>query len=258
MHEAKCFNNSNIDPPKCIKILVNLIYLYNQGQHFTEEEGTQLFFAITKLLQSEDASLRRAVYVYVKEMRKHPSIYIVTSSLLKDIHHKNPNFRRNSLRTIPLIVDASNLSQIERYIKALIVDPDLSVSSAALLSGIQMFQTNEELVKKWGTEVIEKLNSKDQYVQCHALMLIGDTKRKDINSYKKILFSLMKQNIVGIAAVQFLRMLREVSKDLDCDSLEAKVQSALCRNSSPISAARSGTERTWCRSRPASWPANLP
>ncbi len=84
-------------------------------------------------------------------MRKHPSIYIVTSSLLKDIHHKNPTFRRNSLRTIPLIVDASNLSQIERYIKALIVDPDVSVSSAALLSGIQMFQTNEELVKKWGT-----------------------------------------------------------------------------------------------------------
>jgi coatomer protein complex subunit gamma len=112
MHEAKCFNQSNIEAPKCIKILVNLIYLLNQGEHFTEDEGTQLFFAITKLLQSEDASLRRAVYVYVKEMRKHPSIYIVTSSLLKDIHHKNANFRRNSLRTIPLIIDASNLTQI--------------------------------------------------------------------------------------------------------------------------------------------------
>lgn len=75
-------------------------------------------------------------------MRKHSSIYIVTSSLLKDIHHKNSNYRRNSLRTIPLIVDASNLTQIERYIKALIVDPDIGVSSAALLSGIQMFKTN--------------------------------------------------------------------------------------------------------------------
>lgn len=115
MQEAKCFNSSNIDPPKCIKILVNLIYLLNQGEPFSDDEGTQLFFAITKLLQSEDAALRRAVYVYVKEMRKHPSIYIVTSSLLKDIHHRNPNFRRNSLRTIPLIVDASSLTQIERY-----------------------------------------------------------------------------------------------------------------------------------------------
>jgi coatomer subunit gamma len=222
MQEAKCFNSTNIDPPKCIKILTNLIYLLNHGERFTEDEGTQLFFAITKLLQSEDASLRRAVYVYVKEMRKHPSIYIVTSSLLKDIHHRNPNFRRNSLRTIPLIVDASNLTQIERYIKALIVDPDVSVSSAALLSGLQMFQTNEELVKKWGTEIIEKLSSKDQYVQFHALMLVGDTKRKDANSYRKILFSLMKQGLVGIAAVQYLRMLREATKDLECDSPEAK------------------------------------
>jgi hypothetical protein len=89
----------------------------------------------------------------------------------------------------------------------LIVDPDVSVSSAALLSGIQMFQTNEELVKKWGTEVMEKLTSKDQYVQASALMLVGDMKRKDANSYKKILFSLMKQNMNGIAAVQYLRML---------------------------------------------------
>ena len=154
-------------------------------------------------------------------MKNQPSIYVVTSSLLKDIHHKNSHFRRNSLRTIPLIADASNLSQIERYIKALIVDPDVGVSSAALLSGLQMFQTNEELVKKWGTEITEKLNSKDPYVQCHALMLLGDTKRKDINSYKKVLFSLMKQDMSGLAAVQYLRMLAEISKNLDHDSPEA-------------------------------------
>lgn len=52
MQEAKCFNISNIDPPKCIKILVNLVYLLNQGEPFSDDEGTQLFFAITKLLQS--------------------------------------------------------------------------------------------------------------------------------------------------------------------------------------------------------------
>lgn len=81
-----------------------------------------------------------------------------------------------------------------------------------------MFQTNEELVKKWGTEVMEKLTSKDQYVQASALMLVGDIKRKDANSYKKILFSLMKQSMNGIAAVQYLRMLSEISKDLECDA----------------------------------------
>jgi vesicle coat complex subunit len=86
-------------------------------------------------------------------MRNQPSIFLVTSSLLKDIHHKNFNFRRNSLRTIPMVIDASNLAQIERYIKGLIADPDIGVSSGALLSGLQIFQTNEELVKKWSNEI---------------------------------------------------------------------------------------------------------
>jgi coatomer protein complex subunit gamma len=154
IYDARGFHSLQLENTKCMRTLTNLIYLFNQGEHFSEDEGTQLFFAITKLLQSEDVSLRRLVYVSVKEMRAQSSIYIVTSSLLKDIHHKNPNFRRNSLRTIPLIIDASNLMTIERYIKALIVDPDVGVSSSALLSGVQMFQTNEELVKKWGSEIL--------------------------------------------------------------------------------------------------------
>lgn len=62
------------------------------------------------------------------------------------------------------------------------------------------------------------MTSKDEFVQCHALMLIGDTKRKDFNAYKKILFSLTKQNLIGIAAVQYLRMLREIAYEMDCDS----------------------------------------
>jgi hypothetical protein len=45
-------------------------------------------------------------------MTKLPSIYIVTSSLMKDIHHKNNNFRRNSLRIIPMVIDPSNLVQV--------------------------------------------------------------------------------------------------------------------------------------------------
>ena len=51
-------------------------------------------------------------------------------------------------------------------------------------------------------------------------MLLGDTKRKDFNSYKKILFSLMNQNMTGLAAVQYLRMLRDISRNLDHDSPE--------------------------------------
>jgi coatomer protein complex subunit gamma len=76
-------------------------------------------------------------------MTSQPSIYIVTSSLMKDIHHKSNNFRRNSLRIIPLVIDPSNLVQVERYIKGLLNDADTSVSSGALLAGLQMFYCNE-------------------------------------------------------------------------------------------------------------------
>lgn len=106
-------------------------------------------------------------------MTSQPSIYIVTSSLMKDIHHKSTNFRRNSLRIIPLVIDPSNLVQVERYIKGLVNDTDQSVASGALLAGLQMFYSNEEMIRKWGTEIVEKLNSKDEYVQYHALLLIG-------------------------------------------------------------------------------------
>jgi hypothetical protein len=64
------------------------------------------------------------------------------------------------------------------------------------------------MVRKWGAEITDKVLSKDPYVQYQALVLSGDTKRKDINSLKKFLFSLMKNNLSGIAAVQLLRMLR--------------------------------------------------
>ena len=52
MYDARCFHNTQLDTTKCIRTLTNLIYLFNQGEHFTEDEGTQLFFAMTKLLQS--------------------------------------------------------------------------------------------------------------------------------------------------------------------------------------------------------------
>lgn len=56
-----------------------------------------------------------------------------------------------------------------------------------------MSTANEEMIRKWGNEIVEKLNSKDEYVQYHALILIGETKKKDLTSLKKILFGLMKQ-----------------------------------------------------------------
>lgn len=112
LYEARCFNESQVEPAKCAKVIKNLIYHFNRGETFTEEETNFLFFGITKLFFSEDPVLRRSVYMIVKEMTSQPSIYIVTSSLMKDIHHKSVNFRRNSLKIIPLVIDPSNLVQV--------------------------------------------------------------------------------------------------------------------------------------------------
>lgn len=71
-------------------------------------------------------------------------------------------------------------------------DSDPGVVSAALLSGLQMYKTNEEVVRKWGAQVTEKLKSKDKYVQYHSLALIGDIKHKDTKFLKKTLEAMIK------------------------------------------------------------------
>jgi len=52
LYSARCFHDSQLDIPKCVRTLTDLIYHFNQGEYFSEDEGTNLFFAITKLLQS--------------------------------------------------------------------------------------------------------------------------------------------------------------------------------------------------------------
>lgn len=71
-------------------------------------------------------------------------------------------------------------------------DSDAGVVSAALLAGLQLYNTNEDVVRKWGTEVGQKLKNKDKYVQYHALALIGEIKRKDTKFLKKTLQSMIK------------------------------------------------------------------
>lgn len=44
-------------------------------------------------------------------------MYVVISCLAKDITSKNDLFRINALRTIPQVLDPSNLVQLERYLK---------------------------------------------------------------------------------------------------------------------------------------------
>ena len=56
-------------------------------------------------------------------------------------------YRANAIRVLRRITEGTFLTQIERYLKQAIV------TSAALVSGIHLLQTNLEIVKRWSNEV---------------------------------------------------------------------------------------------------------
>ena len=187
-----------------------------------EVESTSLFFSITKLFQSNNYDLRRMIYLMIKELRNESSIYIITSSLTKDMNSKIDLFRRNALRTIPIIIDPTNLLQIERYIKNAINDKNCGIANSALLSGLHIFPQNKDLVRKWSNEILEKLSSKYQPCHYHALILLHEIKKQDNISFIKVLVNLTKENTTNIATVQLIRFIKEflINQDIDSASTE--------------------------------------
>ncbi|KRX03144.1 Coatomer/clathrin adaptor appendage, Ig-like subdomain [Pseudocohnilembus persalinus] len=210
LQESKCFNDRQIKVDMCINLLSRLIYLINQGETFSETEGVNLFFSVTKLFQNENKSLRRMIYLMIKEFRLESSMYIVTASLIKDISSKSDLFRMNALRTIPFVLDQSNLVSVERLIKNALFDKQYAISSAALLAGIQLHQDNSEMVKKWQNEVIDKLASKFVNNHFHALILLHEIKKADKNSFTKILVNCLKENFKPLATIQLIRFVKEI------------------------------------------------
>ncbi|CAB3980713.1 coatomer subunit gamma-2-like, partial [Paramuricea clavata] len=137
LQEARTFNESPINPRRCIHILTKILYLLNQGQQFGTTEATEAFFAMTKLFQSKDPMLRRMVYLAIKELSTvAEDVIIVTSSLTKDMTGREEAYCANAIRALCMITDATMLQAIERYMKQAIVDKSHSVSSNALVSSL--------------------------------------------------------------------------------------------------------------------------
>ena len=79
-----------------------------QGTPLNSTEATETFFAITKLFQSHDVTLRRLVYLAIKEMSKiADDVIIVTSSLTKDMTGKEDQYRASAIRALCTITDVS-------------------------------------------------------------------------------------------------------------------------------------------------------
>eukprot|EP00958_Prasinococcus_capsulatus_P009769 scaffold950_cov340-Prasinococcus_capsulatus_cf.AAC.2 len=68
LQESRVFHEQQLDARHCAQVITKLLYLINQGEHFTKTEATEVFFAVTKLFQSKDINLRRMVYLIIKEL----------------------------------------------------------------------------------------------------------------------------------------------------------------------------------------------
>ena len=148
-------------------------------------EGTEVFFGVTKLFMSDDASLRRMVYLFIKDVAEtcqHDDIIIVIQSLFKDVNSDADLYRGNAMRVLARIVHADFLGSIERSFKQAIVDASPLVSSSALVAASYLYDTGPDcavIVRRWMTEATEATNSSNEMVQFHALQLLYQCKQHD-------------------------------------------------------------------------------
>jgi len=181
------FNNPQVvklEPNKCCLLITKLLYLLAQGEKFEGDDATLVFFAVTKLFQSNNTALRRMTYLFIKEVAESTdpeNVIIVIQSLTKDMNSQVDLYRANAIRVLCKIIDASILGQIDRYIKQAVVDRSPLVSSSALICGNQMAEDLEkrEVVRRWVNEVQESVNSSSDMVQYQAVALLYTIKSHD-------------------------------------------------------------------------------
>merc|ERR1719326_789278 len=136
------------------------------------------------------------VCVLIKDLEpSEAESFIITSSLIKDMNCKTDCFRANSIRVLSRILDAAMAAQIDRYLKTAIVDKNPFVASSALVCGLHLTVSAPDVVKRWGNEIQETVNSKHTMVQFHALALLYDMKRGDRLAFHKVVTSLAKSQL---------------------------------------------------------------
>lgn len=203
LQEARIFHDPNAvreSPRKCCTVIAQLLHLQNTGQYLSGVEATDVFFGVTKLFMSDDASLRRMVYLFIKDVAETcnaDDVIIVTSCLTKDMTCDVDLYRANALRVLVRIVDAAMLGAIERYVKQAVVDSSGQVSSSALISASHLFQANQEcaaVVRRWISETTEATSSSNEMVQFHALSLLYQIKSHDRLGVSKLVTQFSQRN----------------------------------------------------------------
>lgn len=216
LQECRIFNDLQLRTSRCEQVLVRLLYLVGQGDHLSSEEATVVFFSVTKLFQANEPSLRRLVYLAIKELaHTAEEVIIVTNCLTKDINSDVDMYRANATRVLCKITDAQMVQQIERYLKQEIVDRNPVVASAALVSGQQLIMHNKgDVVRRWVNEVTQALDHQSPMVQYHALALLYLIKQHDRLAVSKLVQSMCRQGVRSpMATVLLIRYVARIIAD---------------------------------------------
>lgn len=214
LQETRIFSETPLQMPRCRALLTKLAYLLvcrpSSGGDLTRAEATGLFFALTKLFQSSDLVLRRMVYFLMKELLgRADDVIIIISSLTKDMTKPVPEFRSNATRLLARVVDGQMMGQLDRFMRAGVVDKEPCVSSATLVSGVHLMSVCPEVVRRWASEVREASTSKNGLVQYHALGLLHAMQRSDRHALTKMLTSSVyagvRQPLVQLALIRIAK-----------------------------------------------------
>ena len=234
LQSASIFNEKNIQNDQCIEILINLIYLLNKGEKFSEKEKETIFFSATKLLHSANPILRRIIFLFVKHLNWWQSSFILTGSLITELNGEDDLIKPNCFRLLGQITDASSVNVVERLLKEAINNNNHEVASSALSCTLFMCLKGFPIAKTWINEISEKLNSslgEENLLTFHTLLLLKEIKKNDklflIKIFSKITDSIGARNQRSqFALCQLIRYIAELLKRGD---LEQNVKDNFCR-----------------------------
>jgi len=204
--------------------LVNLIYLINQGEKFTDEEKETLFFSTSKLLHSADVSLRRLIFLFVKELNFWQNSFILTGSLITEINRQGDNLiKPNCFRILGQIIDMSSVSVVERLLKEAISNSNPEIASSALICTLFMVNKGFNVAKNWISEITDKLTSslgQENLLTFHCLLLLRQIKEKDklflIKIYSRLAEDSNSKSQFGLC--QLIRYITEFLRKEELDS----------------------------------------
>ncbi len=211
IQDAQMFSDSQVREGACVKTLTNLLHLITRGEKFTDEESTELFFACTKLFQTQNVLLRRLVFLAVKELDVSLDVsFIATSTMLKEVCGKVDLFRGHATRILARIISPSMVANVERYLQQCVVDRDDFIVISALATGHHLWQTNPDVIKRWSNELQEAFSSHVP-AQFLAMNLYYKTKAHDKIGLSKAItsFAVTEPHSV-LARIQQVRIVSKV------------------------------------------------